>query len=344
MKLDASIKLGNSIPIWKEQFEPVFIVGMNGSGTTMLLDSLGNHPDLYAYPRETRLIPNLIYNLERYGDLNDDENFLRLWHAVLGIPAFRGKKYKSPKPPLPENWCDFPRNLAAVLDAVFRYFALVQGKTRWCEKTPQHVQHMKNLHAIFPGAKFIHIIRDGRDCAASFHRRWRRRPELTIYRWKKVIQEGRKQAKYMGDHYLELKYEDVTTNPELWLHRICEYLEIPFHKTLLLSNKRQSQNSQSSKRIEQNPHNWSQYFNENSLKKLERIAGSYLQELGYQTQFIACDEDPSTYKLDYWKWMDLIREHTAKLSRKSQSRTISSWYWYIRRIATAIKQSSTNRY
>ena len=187
MKLDASIQLGDSISVLNEQLSPVFIVGMNGSGTTMLLDSLGNHPDLYAYPRETRLIPNLIHNVDRYGDLNNDENFLRLWHAVLGIPAFRGKKYKSPKPPLPANWRDFPRNLAAVLDAVFRYFALTHGKIRWCEKTPQHVQHLQNLHAVFPGAKFIHIIRDGRDCAASFHRRWRRQPELTIYRWKKVI-------------------------------------------------------------------------------------------------------------------------------------------------------------
>ena len=36
---------------------PVFVVGMNGSGTTMLLDCLGRHPDLYAFPRKRGLSP-----------------------------------------------------------------------------------------------------------------------------------------------------------------------------------------------------------------------------------------------------------------------------------------------
>lgn len=38
---------------------PVFIVGVNGSGITMLADSLGKHPDLFMFPRETRVLPYL---------------------------------------------------------------------------------------------------------------------------------------------------------------------------------------------------------------------------------------------------------------------------------------------
>ncbi|MGH8607377.1 MAG: sulfotransferase, partial [Gammaproteobacteria bacterium] len=56
---------------------PVFLVGMNGSGTTMLLHSLGNHPDLYGCKRETRVLPHFIAHLHRYGTLGDDDNFLR---------------------------------------------------------------------------------------------------------------------------------------------------------------------------------------------------------------------------------------------------------------------------
>ena len=57
---------------------PVFVVGMNGSGTTMLLDSLGRHPALYAFPKETRLIPYLMSRVSTYGDLTVDANFQRL--------------------------------------------------------------------------------------------------------------------------------------------------------------------------------------------------------------------------------------------------------------------------
>ena len=344
MKIGTPIKLGDPIPVLHGNYEPVFIVGMNGSGTTMLLDSLGNHPELFAYPRESRVIPNLISNIDRYGDLKIDENFLYLWHSVLGIPAFRGKKYKSPKPPLPSNWRDFPRNIAAVLDAVFRYFAIKQGKSKWCEKTPQHVQHLQSLHAVFPDAKFIHMIRDGRDCAASLHRRWRRRPELTIYRWEKVIQESRKQAINLDGYYLELKYEEITSDPEKWMNTICDYLGLPFHESMLLSNKRQSRDRLKSKRIEKNPYNWSQYFEENTVKKLERIAGSCLQDLGYQIQTCAGNEDPPSINLVFWRWTDRIRELTARLNKKTPSKLISSLYWYLNRIAIAIKQSSTNRY
>ena len=83
--------------------EPVFVVGMNGSGTTMLLDNLGRHPQLYAFPMETRLIPHLVATCHRFGDLNQDDNFRRLWDEVLGLTVFEYANGHS-KLPLPEDW------------------------------------------------------------------------------------------------------------------------------------------------------------------------------------------------------------------------------------------------
>ena len=70
------------LPILKDEPSPVFVVGMNGSGTSMLIDSLGNHPLLYAASRETRTIPRFIAIAEKYGDLTDDKNFFKLWHRI----------------------------------------------------------------------------------------------------------------------------------------------------------------------------------------------------------------------------------------------------------------------
>ena len=39
---------------------PIFVVGMNGSGTTMLLNHLDSHSTIYGFPQETRLLPQML--------------------------------------------------------------------------------------------------------------------------------------------------------------------------------------------------------------------------------------------------------------------------------------------
>jgi hypothetical protein len=56
--------------------KPVFIVGMNGSGTTMMLDHLGRHPELFGFKTETYILPHYLLVEAKYGDLKVDGNFL----------------------------------------------------------------------------------------------------------------------------------------------------------------------------------------------------------------------------------------------------------------------------
>ena len=59
--------------------DQVFIVGMNGSGTTMLLDHLASHSLLFGFPAETQVLPYFIKRQTTYGDLADDANYWKLW-------------------------------------------------------------------------------------------------------------------------------------------------------------------------------------------------------------------------------------------------------------------------
>ena len=50
---------------------PVFIVGMNGSGTTMIHHHLGQHRELYAFPQESYVLPHFMNIEGKFGDLAD---------------------------------------------------------------------------------------------------------------------------------------------------------------------------------------------------------------------------------------------------------------------------------
>jgi hypothetical protein len=336
--------LGDPISLLKEQPRPVFIVGMNGSGTSMLADCLGQHPEMYATPWETKLIPYLMLNIRKFGDLDEDKNFLKLWSAVLAIPAFT-KMNSNLSPELPSNWRNFPRDLAYVIDAVFRSIATLQNKQRWGEKSPQNIQHIHKLAKLFQGAKFIHIIRDGRDCAASFQRRWHRNPEYTIYRWKHVVKEGQSQGFTLGDRYFEFRYEDITSEPDRWLRKICNFIDLPFHKNVLFSNQPYRENWGTLDQIKPNSEKWKIYFGSDQIKEMEIIAGKFLFKNGYDVNNTIGDKDPNVIRRNIWKWSDFSKQFieicAKKLSGQSKK---TSWKKILNIVSTSIKQLRINRF
>ena len=140
----------------------VFIVGMNGSGTTMMLDHLAAHPNLFGFGLESYILPIYLKKERTYGDLTVDRNFLRLWNDMRNEYVFKIAN-KRAAPDLPKEWRNVTRSAAGVFDKILRQFAARDGKERWCEKTPMHVFYIQALSEAFPDAKFIHMIRDGRD-------------------------------------------------------------------------------------------------------------------------------------------------------------------------------------
>ena len=338
--------VGDAIPLLKKTPRPVFVVGMNGSGTSMLADCLGQHPELFAIYFETKIFPYFLQNISRYGDLNNDKNFLMLWKAVLRTPVMTQINGWIPLD-LPNNWQQFPRDFSSIIDAVFTSIAHKQKKQRWLEKTPQYIQHLELLNKSFPEAKFIHIVRDGRDCAASFHRRWRRSPEYTIYRWKRVLHEGRLQSTSLGGKYFELAYEDITTNPEKWLRQICDFIDLPFNEAVLRSNQphKVGIGKGTPGPIQPNSQKWKSYFDKKQIAALEEIAGASLCANGYEIMYEKGDKNPSSIQKILWKWRDGLRQFYDKSLRKLTGKSEKiPWSRILNRVLTSIKQSRTNRF
>src|SRR5204863_5859043 len=84
----------------------------------------------------------------------------------------------------------------AALRAFFELYAEKQGKQRWGDKTPIYVTSMREIAGALPEARFIHVIRDGRDVALS---RWKRATnpapaEKVAKTWRRRIGKARDQA------------------------------------------------------------------------------------------------------------------------------------------------------
>ncbi|MGV7235034.1 MAG: sulfotransferase family protein [Nitrosomonadaceae bacterium] len=324
--------------------KPIFIVGMNGSGTTMLLDCLDNHPDIYGFERETKIIPYFIQSAGKYGDLSQDDNFLKMYEDFLNVSFFKyvnnGKKV-----PLPENWRDVPRSVASVIDGTFNYFAETKGKSRWCEKTPMHAQHISLLAETFPGAKFLHIIRDGRACSASFHRRWGYTPELSVYRWKHIVQEAQRQGNMIPDRYFELHYEDLTSDPEAWMQNICRFLQVHFDPKLITLSRARDFTGSSDTVIVKREEYWQDYLSADKIDALECIAGKTMHRLGYKINNADGDNDPGILRIKYWTYTGNIRLGARIMRNELKYRKNSGkWDDFSGKLINALRQSLTKRF
>ena len=330
------------------QVNPVFIVGMNGSGTSMLTESLGRHPELYAFPGETRMIPHFIDAAPRFGDLEIDANFYRFWKYIISsTPDF--EVYNDHRPlPMPDNWREFSRDLASILDAVFRQFAQAQGKRRWCEKSPNNSEHILRIAQLFPSSKFVHIIRDGRDCAASTQRRQYRSPDLSISRWRNIVRDAREQGARLGNRYIEVKYEDLTQDPDRWMHSICEFLLLDFDRRVLESAMPQSDkvtdsDSASVGRIEPNSQKFLQQFDKEQIVRLERIAGDLLNQLGYKTIYTTGSEDLGWFRSRTMRMVDFLKAN-HRLRDKLLGRRRISWRKVYRSTLASMREYSSKKY
>jgi len=211
-----------------------FIVGVGRSGTTLLRLMLDAHPAL-AIPPETHFVPELIALFEDDGDATPER--------VLDIIT-SGR-----------HWGDFGLEEEALLErlratapldasgttrAFFELYAEREGKPRWGDKTPIYVKHMLDIQRVIPEARFIHLVRDGRDVALSrAGRAWGNAAPMpkVARRWKRRILEARKQGEQLG-HYLELRYEDLILDTEPTLRRVCEHIELPWDERLLTYHER----------------------------------------------------------------------------------------------------------
>src|SRR5215218_8096124 len=203
---------------------PIFVVGYQRSGTTLLQSLLGAHERIAA-PPELHFILRVAYFQDYFGDLAEDGNLRRALHEALNPPVDLLAECGFSEEELFERARSGPRTYAGLFAAIMDDFAERAGKGRWAEKTPS--QRPDDIYNLFPDALVVHILRDPREVVAS-NVEWavERRNAAAIARdLRRFTLESIERGRRAGPgHYLQLRHEDLTRDPEATLRQICTFV------------------------------------------------------------------------------------------------------------------------
>jgi hypothetical protein len=284
------------------------IIGAPRSGTTLLRLMLDAHSEL-AIPPETGFL-TLGAQLKGRGDKLRE----RFFRAVINHPE-----------PAP-SWPDFeipeetfwqalteitPFTVCEGYRAFYRLYAARLGKPRWGDKTPIYCLSLDAIRRVLPEARFIHIIRDGRDVALSLREMWFSpgwEIETQAAYWRKCVLAARR-AGVGRTYYLEIRYEDLILNTCETLGRVCDHVGLSFEPAMLsyytqtperlgehkgrssaegtpLLTREERLRQQQRTTAPPDPKRvfaWKRAMSADECRRFQLVAGDLLKELGYET-------------------------------------------------------------
>lgn len=215
--------------------DPIFIIGTERTGTNLLRLILNSHSHI-SIPHPPHIMKNFAGLEPFYGDLSVEKNFRALIRDVVttvrlhaypwGISLDQEKIFLKAK----------ARDLISVCFAVYDQYLESSGKSRWGCKSTFMIYHVALLRKYYPAAKFIYMVRDGRDVAASAKKTifnhycvyftaklWALEQEIGIYWLNKLS----------GQEIILLRYEDLLRDPEATVRSLCKFLDEPYQDNML---------------------------------------------------------------------------------------------------------------
>jgi hypothetical protein len=267
---------------------PLLILGVRRSGTTLLRVMLDRSAQL-AVPDESYFVPQLAHRHGRRPDIDDFVDDLRRLPTLRewGLTAEDVRARLRPG-----------MSTGEAIGAIYEAYAAARDKARWGDKTPMYMEHLLLLRRLFPSARFVHLIRDGRDAALSFlsmpegvvTRTWAHPTTVADFacQWRAEVRAARALGREVGsERYLELRYETLVSDPERELRGVCEFAGVPFERAMLdyagaVDVPRKPH--QQSLRRPPTPglRDWRGEMRPEDIDRFEAVAGDLLGELGYE--------------------------------------------------------------
>ena len=235
--------------------QPIFILGIGRSGTTILGLVLSMHKDV-GYLNEPKAIWHLIHPYEDViGSYSQDEGL----YCLSSEDANNDMRHQA--------------------NQIFGAFLSSTFSRRLVDKYPELIFRVDFVKALFPDARFIFLIRNGWDTCRSIaswserygvynnegtqdwwgvnDRKWKLLVEQLVYtdiefqevaeevssfdqhldravvEWVVTMQEGLRLLETRSECIYTVRFEELTTNPSEVLPNLCEFFDLPLDTTFL---------------------------------------------------------------------------------------------------------------
>jgi glycosyltransferase involved in cell wall biosynthesis len=240
-----------------------FVIGSGRCGSTLIRDLLNLHPDMYV-PSESHWIPiqhemcgQRRNALGAYTDVVERVFFadgvLTVDAMAAGIGITRTELFEATRARLNQE----TSTVVEFNDALYCALAAAAGRSVVGDKTPDYCAYVTLIQSLWPKAKFIHVIRDGRDVALSMskHPGYQRMASLMIPNWVPLALDKRYAMTdrlnrvptlkdYIGlwdlrirrtlddagrlpaHSYFGLRYENLLQDPQAEATRLAEFLDV----------------------------------------------------------------------------------------------------------------------
>jgi omega-hydroxy-beta-dihydromenaquinone-9 sulfotransferase len=282
---------------------PIFIVGAGRSGTTILYDLLCGHPALGWFSSYTKRTPHMA-PLARLNILFKIPKIARKYRQRGWFPRpnegyplwdqFHPVANSAGSPPLTEN--DIAAANIEFMRLTIKRHLRFSNTQRFVNKNTRNTRRARYLHAIFPDAYFIHIIRDGRAVAhsllnvhfwPSLSLWWRNQytpmelqsqgeiPLLVAAKnWEAEVKRMLEDAGSLPkEQYTEVRYEDLMNDPKTIIHQLIDFCDLSLTPQFIEYIE--------SFRLENKNFKWTDQYPPDQIQLIENTIRPTLELLGY---------------------------------------------------------------
>jgi hypothetical protein len=275
----------------------MFLGGCLRSGTTLVRRILDTHPQL-AIVHETQWLPRLFEKrrgLTDSGLVTPDLPPLLAEHSRFARLEMEPSEVQN----LIREAC--PLTYAEFVTRLFDLYGHKRGKPLVGEKSPGYVRHIRTLNELWPKARFVHIIRDGRDVTLSVLS-WKKRHKLARFStwaqdpvttvalwWEWHVRMGLEDGSELGGlHYRHLHYETLVQRPGRVCKDLCDWLGLVYDKGMLAFHE--GQRIRGTGEAARGPglpittglRSWKSQMARDDVVRFEAACGDLLEELGYE--------------------------------------------------------------